>query len=65
MRSEWLEEARSAWRGAGQYRIAWSDGCEDWTCDGPMGFDTVEELADELGAARSISSQMLGDLRWK
>lgn len=51
MRREWLEEARSAWEGEGSYRIAWSDVHEDWTCDGPVHFDTAEELAEELGAA--------------
>ena len=51
MRSEWLEEARSAWEGEGSYRIAWSDGREDWTCDGPVWFGSAEELAEELGAA--------------
>ena len=41
-------DAADAWEGEGYYVIGWSDGGEDWTSEGPVWFDTEEELAAEI-----------------
>lgn len=52
---EAMEDAKSsaedAWDGESYYIICWSDGGMDWTSNGPVWFDTIDELADELLAA--------------
>jgi len=45
-------DARDVWENEGYYRIGWSDGGTDWTSDGPVWFETVEDLADELACAQ-------------
>lgn len=46
-------EARLEWEanGEGLYKIGWSDGGMDWTSNGPVYFDDLEELQDEVIAA--------------
>ena len=41
----------NSWDGEGYYTIAFSDGGEEWTNEGPRYFKTPKELADELRAA--------------
>lgn len=46
-------EARRLWEenGDGNYMITWSDGGMDWTNDGPVYFDSLDDLVDEVRAA--------------
>lgn len=45
------KDVEEAWDGEGYYSIAFSDGGQPWTSDGPLYLETAEELADELRAA--------------
>lgn len=36
------------YKGAGYYRIAYSDGGQDYTCDGPVWFDSFSRYAKIL-----------------
>jgi hypothetical protein len=46
-----LEQADKEWEDEGWYVIGWSDGGMDWTNNGPVWFDSKEDLAAELDAA--------------
>lgn len=39
------------WEGEGWYSIGWSDGGMDWTSNGPVWFDSDDQLTDEYMAA--------------
>lgn len=39
------------WEGEGWYRIGWSDGGMDWTSNGPVWFESEDQLTDEYMAA--------------
>lgn len=45
------KDVEEAWDGEGYYEIAFSDGGQPWTNEGPLCLETAEELADELRAA--------------
>ena len=49
-------EAEQAWQGEGSYRILWSDGGE-WTNDGPVWVESVEDLAGLLEGAYEDSTE--------
>lgn len=49
--------ADNDWNGEGWYRIAFSDGGEDWTNNGPVWFDSEQQLDDELAAARETETE--------
>lgn len=57
---EWHEmaqkDADEAWKGSGYYRILWSGG-GDWTNNGPVWFDTKDDLIEELLAAYEHSTE--------
>ena len=48
---EMVAEDVKAFECEGYYEIAFSDGGMKWTNEGPLYFETAEELADELRAA--------------
>lgn len=43
--------ADEGWDGEGYYLIGWSDGGMDWTNDGPVWFDSKDDLVAEVAAA--------------
>ena len=49
-------DAKDAWDGEGYYAIGWSDGGMDWTNNGPVWFDSEEDLAAEIACAYAQSS---------
>ncbi len=50
------DDARDAWSGPGDYRVAYSDGGTDWTNDGPVRLDSVDDLEDMLHEAHESST---------
>lgn len=44
-------DADEAWEDEGWYVIGWSDGGMDWTNNGPVWFESKEDLATEINAA--------------
>lgn len=51
---DWIEaqnDAEDAWDGEGYYNIAWSDGGMNYTNNGPIWFDSTNDLAIELNCA--------------
>ena len=57
MTDEANKEARRVWSGEGFYRIFWSDGGMDWTNNGPVWFDTADELAAEIMTAKESAEK--------
>ena len=56
---EWedvLEDCFDGWQGEGFYTIAFSDGGQPWTNDGPVWFDYPSQLHDEMQAARATET---------
>lgn len=51
-----VEDVKS-FEGEGYYSIAFSDGGQPWTSDGPLYLETAEELADELRAAYGYAAE--------
>lgn len=54
---EMIAEDIKAWDGEGYYSIAFSDGGQPWTNEGPLYLETAEELADELRAAYASATE--------
>lgn len=48
--------AMAAWEGESYYIIGWSDGGEDWTSNGPVWFESVDELAGEIECAQQYET---------
>lgn len=49
--------AGASWQGEGWYRIAYSDGGQDFTNDGPIWVETPLGLAEEIEAAGDGASE--------
>jgi len=45
------------WNGEGWYRIAFSDGQQDWTNDGAIWLETRAQYEDEMEAARATETE--------
>ena len=52
----WARDANAAWKGDGYYAIGFSDGGMDWTNNGPVWLESVDELSAELEAACGVAT---------
>lgn len=57
VRPDSKEDHMEEFKGAGWYRIAFSDGGQDWTNDGPVWLDDQASFEDEMGAARRSETE--------
>lgn len=64
-------EARASWDGAGYYRIAYSDGGQDYTNDGAVWYEDIADLRRDLRSAYETATrthlpyaERIGLLEW-
>lgn len=55
--AEAIEDAREAWEGEAYYRIAYSDGGQDFTNDGATWYETAADLARDLRSAYKSATE--------